>query len=215
MKRVGRIVSVLFVFVLAFALLTAAAQAKATRSSFPGKGAWPSMVTYYTVNAGTNFMRSTKPFRSGVATQDHRANRIKVAINNTDGYADSGVVVYSGKLSRLSPFTLKGRGQFGLNLWFDVNDDGEYFVWNGNTLSDLGTDTYGLGPASVDGVLSVSGSSQFYVVTTGDTLTLNELKAGDFNGVTSDTHVAIWVGVSGTDSTATIAPPKNPARHTR
>jgi hypothetical protein len=214
MKRAGLLVSALCLFVVAFALLTGAAQAKTTRSFFPGKGAWPSMITYYTVNDGTNFLRSTKPFRTGVATQNHRANRIKVAIHNSDGYADSGVVVYSGKLARLSAFTLKGSGQFGLNLWFDVDKDGQYFTWDGNVYTGVGGDTYGLGPASVDGTLTVDGASPFFMVTAPNgPFTLDQLKAGAFPGIDSDTHVAVWVGVSGSETSSTIAPPKNANKH--
>ena len=212
MRRARLIALSLCAFVLVFTLFTVAAQAKTTHR-FPGKGAWPSMITYYTVNDGTDFLRSTKPFRSGVATQNHRGNRVKVSISNPTGYADSGVVVYSGKLAKLSSFTLTGAGQFGMNLWFDVNSDGEYFTWNDNVYAGVGDDTYGLGPASVNGTLTVDDSSTFFMSTApGGQPTLAQLKAGDgFPGINGATHVAIWVGVSGTSTSisATIAPPKN------
>lgn len=208
MKRVALVVSILCASVLVFAMVAVGAQAKTTASS--DNGAWPSMITYYTANDGTNFMRSTKPFTSGVATQNHRGDTITVGITNTSGYADSGVVVYNGTLANLPDFTLNGTGaEYGLNLWFDVNNDGEYFAWSGNTLTDLGDDIYGLGPSSVGGVLTVNDASTFFLTPGGGTYTLTQLKAGDATGISSDTHVAIWVGVSGADKSATIAPPKS------
>jgi hypothetical protein len=211
MRRSGLIVTSTCVLLLLFIVLASVAQARPTRP-FPGKGAWPSMVTYYTANNGSDFMRSTKPFRSGVATQNHRRDAVMVRIDNDGQYADSGIVVYSGKLGRLGAFTLKGKGSpFGMNLWFDVDNDGEYFAWDGKILAGLGADTYGLGPSSVDDTLTVDGSSTFFMMTPPyGQPTLNDLKAGAFAGIDSDTHVAIWIGVSGTSSnSATIAPPKS------
>lgn len=210
MKRVALAVSVLCVMVLVFAIVAVGAQAKQT-SAFPGNGAWPSMVTYYTANTnnGAVFTRSTQPFKSGEATQNHRGDAVTASITNTSGYADSGVVVYNGTLANLSNFTLSGTGDYGLNLWFDTNNDGEYFVWSGNLYTGLGNDQYGLGLPSVGGMLTVNGDSTFFLIPGGGTYTLDQLRAGVATGISDDTRVAIWVGVSGMDKSATIAPPKS------
>ncbi len=167
------------------------------------------MVTYYTINDGTDFIRSTRFFRTGVATQENaKKGGVTASISNTSGYADSGFVVYDGKLGDLTSFTISGEGSYGLNLWFDTNNDGEFFVWNAsNELTGLGGDTYGLGPSPTSGNLTVDKNSAFSMQTSPyGSWTLDQLKGGAFSGINSSTHVAIWVGVSGTGpQSATIS----------
>lgn len=186
------------------------APALAKTGSIFGNGAWPAIVKYYTINDGTNFCRSAEPFETGVATQKHTANSVTVSTTNESGYADSGFVAYDGRLGDLTDFALKGTGSpFSVNLWFDADKDGQFFSWAGNTFLGAYGDTYGLGPASVDGVLTVNGDSAFYMMSAPySSPTLDELKAGDFPGIGPDTHVTLWIGVSGaTPQSATVAAP--------
>lgn len=199
MKKVISItLGVLFIVAFLFAL-------KVHATTGPLQG----VITYYTKNDGTNFFRSTIPFTSGQETQSANSNgSVTVNITGVTGYADSGFVIYFGKLKDLTPFSLSGTGNYGLNLWFDTNNNGEFFAWDsGGKLLDLGGDTYGLGPSTTSGNLSVSGSSPFFMMTLPNgSPTLDYLKNGLFPGISQDTYVAIWVGVSG-DSTksATIS----------
>lgn len=196
-------------------LLTAmVAPAFAATGAVFGNGAWPSVIKYYTINDGLgHFIRSTEPFKTGVATQKHVANTVTVSTGVTSGYVDSGFVVYDGRLADLPGFTLKGTGDsFGVNLWFDTNTDGEFFTWNGNTMlyPTPPVDTYGLGPASVSGVLTVNDSSPFFMMAAPySSPTLAQLKNGDFSGINGDTHVTLWIGVNGSGKSATILRPKN------
>lgn len=165
-------------------------------------------ITYYTGYTPT-FSRSTTPYTTGVTTQsDNPDGSVTVNVIRADGYADSGFVIYDGRLGDLSDFTLTGTGDaYGLNIWFDKDSDSEYFNWAGNVLTNLGSDTYALGPGSSAGNLSVTGSSQFYLMSNGTTYTLSDLKAGLASGITADTHIAIWVGVTvpdGGSKSATI-----------
>lgn len=155
-------------------------------------------VTYYTANNGTTFSRSTAPFSSGVATQTKNSDEsITVSINNTSGYADSGFVLYEGTLGNLPNFTVNGTGnQYSLNLWFDVNNDNEYFTWLANVYIGLGGDTYGLGPSSSSGTDTITGSSLFYLISDGHNHSLSDLKNGLVNGISSSTKVAVWIGVN-------------------
>lgn len=82
-----------------------------------------------------------------------------------------------------------------MNIWFDVDNNGEFFAWNGNVLSGLGNDAYILGPSSVQNVLSVDANSNFTsLIPGGGNYTLAQLKSGAAPGITSATKIAIWVG---------------------
>ncbi len=168
------------------------------------------MIKYYTINDGANFIRSTAPFTSGVATQTKNSDgSVTVSVNSALGYADSGFVVYNGKLGDLSNFSLNGVGQYGLNLWFDVDNDNEFFTWNSsNVLTGLGSDSYGLGPQAAGGNLSVNSGSTFWMMTPPyGSYSLAQLQDSEFAGINKDTHITIWVGVNatGTSVSATIS----------
>lgn len=167
--------------------------------------------TYFTSNNGP-FSRSTTPYSSGVTTQTVNSDgSITVSVNNAPGYADSGFVLYEGTLGNLPNFTVNGTGDnFGLNLWFDTNNDGDYFAWDGsNNLTSLDGDTYGLSPGSTDDTLSVDDSTQFFMMDDGLNYSLNDLVNGNdtTSGINANTRVAVWIGVdtpSGGSTSATI-----------
>jgi len=166
-------------------------------------------INYFSVNDGSSFSRKTTPPTSGVSTQTINSDgSVTVAVNSAPGYADSGFTLYSGTLGDLPNFTVSGTGSYGLNLWFDSNNDNSIFQWDSNgVLTSLNGDTYGLGPSSSSGTLAISGSSQFYMMSNGQTYSLSDLKNGSVSGISSSTKVTIWIGVNvGSGSTsATIS----------
>jgi hypothetical protein len=178
--------------------------------AFASNSSLPGLITYYTANNGTSFFRSKTPFMSGVATQSIGSHGSVTVSANSSGYADSGFVIYDGRLGDINSVNVSGVGQqYSLNLWFDKDGDGEYFNWSGNVLSGLGSDSYILGPGSdAEGVLTIDDGSQFTSLNPGGgNYTFADLKAGAAPGITADTHVAIWIGVtigSGGNTTATI-----------
>ncbi len=156
-----------------------------------------SMIEYYTAyNPG--FVKSNTPFTSGWSTQSKNADGSVTVNVNAPGYADSGFVIYYGKLSDLSDFVLNGTGDsFGLNIWFDKDGDNKFFNWTGNTYNNVGGDSYILGPSSAGGVLEITDPSQFTsMIPGGGNYTLAQLKAGNASGIGLDTKIALWVGVT-------------------
>jgi hypothetical protein len=163
---------------------------------------------YYTINDGKDFFRSAVPWKDGPATQSQNPRHVTVGISQPDGtYADSGFVLYIGPLSGIDTIKVTGKGDpFNLNFWFDTNKDGEFFLWNGvlgsapmNLLTILGGDGYASdNSGSVNGILSVTGTTSFYFMTAPyGNYTLSDMKSGVIPGIDGDTKVAIWVGVSG------------------
>jgi hypothetical protein len=186
-------------------------------------------VGYYAVNnGGTQFapgtwVRSTSPIAStvvvsgGTATQSVSGGDVNLAISGNTGYADNGFYVPLGTLSSLasSGYTVTGTGSdFGTNVYFDVNNDGEFFGWTTNYLSSITPDTYGLGPTSSGGTLAVTGSSTFAMTCNGayGDYSLTTLATGGCSpeGVSGSTKVAVWVGITSTgaalSTTITSAP---------
>ncbi|HSW96956.1 MAG TPA: VCBS repeat-containing protein [Candidatus Saccharimonadales bacterium] len=172
-----------------------------TKVAFASTSNFLSDITYYTNNDGTNFNRSTTPYGSGITTQANNADgSVTFSINNTSGYVDSGFVIYDGTLGNLNTALITGTGdQFGVNLWFDVNNDNEYFAWNtNNTMAGLNSDTYALSSGSQNGVATISGSTQFFLMSDSQNHSLSDLKNGAVSGINANSHVAIWIGVDAT-----------------
>lgn len=155
--------------------------------------------TYFTANNGTDFARLTSPFVSGVATQAVNADSsIALNVTNTSTYADSGFVLYEGTLGNLPNFTTIGTGdQYGLNLWFDTNNNNEYFAWDSNgILTGLNGETYALSNGSQNGAENVNGNTNFFLMSDGQSYSLADLKAGLAPGINANTKVAVWIGVN-------------------
>jgi hypothetical protein len=163
-------------------------------------------INYYTINDGTNpFTRSLTPqdlvagnvTRSQSITSD---GTVKLIIANAPGYSDVGFYIYAGQLKNLNSVNVQavsGSSPFGLNLYFDKDGNGDYFNWNNNVLTGLGNDAYILGPTSQNGVLGINSSSQFTSLNPGGgNYTLAQLKNGSASGISGDTPVAIWVGIT-------------------
>ncbi|TMK86482.1 MAG: hypothetical protein E6G44_03260 [Actinobacteria bacterium] len=168
---------------------------------------------YFTANDGQFFHRSPDPFSvdlnppPGTASQTIKKNNsIALAITDAHHYADSGFYVVLGALKDVNTIVVSASdndpGPFALNLWFDSNNDGDFFLWTGGMshqiLFDLGGDQYGLGPQSVGGRLKVNDGTAFYMQGTpngGSTYTLAELKDGQATFIDGNTLVAAWVGI--------------------
>ena len=121
------------------------------------------------------------------------------------GYSDAGIVLYfSGglKLGEVQGVTVDSTGSpVSMNLWLDTGGDGTFFAFDGNgLLTSLAGDSYG----GHDGP-TFNGGSPFYMFGgngAGNSYTLAELQAGVVPGITGNTVVALWIGITG---------PPNPA----
>lgn len=187
---------------------------------------------YFTVNDGTSFHRFTEPTSGdlapppGTASQTvNRNHSITLDITGAQHYADDGFYVVLGDLEDLHSLVVTaggvdvGPGVWAINLWFDSNDDGDFFFWAGTqshqVLWDVSGDQYGLGPnSSSGGSLTVNDATTFYMQglpNGGRSFTLGDLKDGDAASIDGDTLVAAWIGIccgsedgTSTDQTATI-----------
>ncbi|MGI6584807.1 MAG: S-layer homology domain-containing protein [Lutisporaceae bacterium] len=162
-------------------------------------------VLYYT---GKDFNRSFAPIvdSSGNVVQTINADGSITITVKDEGYIDSGFVLEAGTLGELGSITVKGTGEYGLNLYFDLNKDGEFFDWDGNNFEGVGADAYALYHGAIeDGVLTVTDATKFNLMGTGGGVhTVAELKAK----YDADTKIGIWVGVTspnGDEKTATIS----------
>lgn len=175
-----------------------------------------SQVDYYTINDGSQFLRSLVPFSvptgsSGTALQmDNSDGSVTLTINNSPAYADCGFYVFVGMLGDLNSIkitTASGSDPIGVNIWFDKDSNGEFFTWTGTVYGGVAGDAYILGPQSMSNVLSINTGSIFTSLNPGGgSYTLAQLIGGSVPGITITTRIAIWAGinVSSGSSTATI-----------
>jgi hypothetical protein len=175
-----------------------------------------SQVDYYTINDGSQFIRSLVPFSeptgsNGTALQSNNSDgSVTLTINNSPAYADCGFYVFVGMLGDLNSIkitTTSVSDPIGVNIWFDKDSDGEFFNWTGTVYAGLGGDAYILGPQSTNNVLSINTGSTFTSLNpSGGNYTLAQLIGGAAPGITITTRIAIWVGISvnSGSSTATI-----------
>jgi hypothetical protein len=160
-------------------------------------------VLYYT---GKDFNRSYDPIKDSNVVQTINADGSITITVNDEGYIDSGFVLEAGTLGGLGSITVEGTREYGLNLYFDLDNDGEFFNWNENEYNNVGDDAYALCHGTIeDGVLTVTDASKFNLMGTGGGIhTLAELKAK----YGADIKIGIWVGVTsskGDEKTATIS----------
>jgi hypothetical protein len=178
----------------------------------------PAPVTYLNANFGppNAFYRSsgTIQFQSATASVTAKAKNSQVEFsayaNNDLNETSSGFSSYDvgtvnadpGSMNGLSvsPRTLllSGSAHFAMNLWFDSNHDGEYFVWNQNRFANLGADVYALGPSGT-GPLTIDETTPLYLIpycTLGvNVTTLAVINAGGCTTIPPATNVARWVGI--------------------
>ncbi len=168
-----------------------------------------SQVSYYCLNTSglnsANFTRSLTPMSvtvgsASVSQSINQGGSVTLTINNAPGYADSGFYIYIGTLGSLAGLQVQasnGSGPFGANLWFDRDNNGDFFTWVNNVYQGTGSDAYILGPNSQNGALTINSNSQFTsLIPGGGNYTLAQLKSGAAPGINSNTKIAIWVGIS-------------------
>jgi len=204
-------------FVLAFSFFGCSGQQGPAGSRGPsGAATVASQVDYYTINDGSQFIRSSVPFSAptgstGTAQQINNSDgSVTLTINNSPAYADCGFYVFVGMLGDLNSInitTTSGSDPIGVNIWFDKDSNGEFFTWTANVYGGVGGDAYILGPQSTNNVLSLNTGSTFTSLNPdGGNYTLAQLIGGAAPGITITTRIAIWVGinVNSGSSTATI-----------
>jgi hypothetical protein len=176
-------------------------------------------IQYFTVDPGSasggpgGFCRSTSPIASttlavgGTETQSSGSGGVSLSINGAGGYADNGFYESIGTVGSLNGYIIDGGGaNFGTNLYFLTNSDGNFFQWSNGCLTTDGVTTYALGPTSSSGNLTVTGSSSFTTNSGGGpACTLAQLNTGADSSIPIGTPVAVWIGI--TESTATTAAP--------
>lgn len=159
----------------------------------------------YTLNFNTPFTRSPTPMsmtagNSNASQSLNQDGSVALTINNASGYADCGFYFYSGSIGNLNTVEIQASnnsGPFSVNIWFDRDNNGEFFVWNNNVYQGVGNDAYILGPASQNGTLTVNSGSMFYSLNPGSgDYTLGQLKSGAAPGINSNTKIKLWVGFS-------------------
>ena len=183
-----------------------------------GPSGVPSVATqvdYYTINDGTQFMRSAMPFSaptgSGTVFQTkHSDGSVTLTINDSPAYADCGFYSFVGMLGDLNTIkitTASGSDPISVNIWFDRDNDAEFFTWSSNVYGGVGGDAYILGPQSSNNSLNVNTGTTFTsLIPGGGSYTLAQLIGGAAPGISVTTRIAIWVGISvnSGNSTATI-----------
>ncbi len=198
------------------------------------------VVTYYGDNTADGFVRSFKVTNiEGDGYGIHQSGSFKGAVVMS-AFADgagqetsAGFVIVVGwaSLGHLrsitvapSDLTLTGSAKFALNLWIDANtvddtkENGPFFVWSGNTFTDLGGDVYALGP----GVGAGGGTSLFVDLTTtffviGGTFGGQTKTVADLEAAYPEATFGVWIGIDISGGTAgsgsvTLPPVSSPAK---
>ena len=152
-------------------------------------------------------MRSSTPFGGNASQTVNGDGSITLSADSTVG--DSGFYVRTGKLKNLRSVAVDSPNpNVELNLYFDKNDDGQFFTWNGDTLETVAPDEYAFADDEVrgSGGFGVDNSTTFDLQSAGD-YTLAELKQGAADGIDGNTKVAVWIGINAPSSgtrTATV-----------
>ena len=194
----------------------AGAQGQTGASGPSGAATVAGQVDYFTINDGSQFVRSLVPFSaptgsSGTVRQINNSDgSVTLTINNSPAYADCGFYMFVGMLGDLNSVkitTASGSYPISVNIWFDKDSNGEFFTWAGTVYGGVAGDAYILGPQSTGNVLSLNTASAFNsLIPGGGNYTLAQLIGGAAPGITITTRIAIWVGISvnSGSSTATI-----------
>jgi hypothetical protein len=85
-----------------------------------------------------------------------------------------------------------------MNLWFDSNNDGEYFTWQGHTFTGLNGDVYAIGPSST-GALTIDSTTPLFLIPDCSpgvfVATLAMINAGLCTTIPPGTNITVWVGI--------------------
>jgi hypothetical protein len=195
-------------------------------SAIPASAA-PYPVTYLNANfgpidgSGFNFYRSSGTINLSSPSASVRARargyevEFSASADNDPNETSSAFSSYDigtvnagpGSLNvvTVTPRTLllSGSASFAMNLWFDSDDDGEYFVWDRNRLAGLGGDVYAIG-TSGNGALTIDSTTPLFIIAAGGTpgcnavdyvATLALINTGFCTKIPPFTNVARWVGI--------------------
>jgi len=176
----------------------------------------PIPVTYLNANFGTNFYRSsgTLQLASPTASVLAQARRSEVdfsaSANSDPNETSSGFSTYNvgtvnagpGSMNgvTVTPRTLQlsGTASFAMNLWFDSDHNGEYFVWDHNRFAGLGGDVYAIGTSN-NGTLTINQNTPLFLIpncTSGvNVTTLAVINSGGCTSIPPNTNAARWVGI--------------------
>ncbi len=160
----------------------------------------------YTFNGG-GFTRSLTPVSlvNGANTLSQTANAdgsVTLTINNVSGYEDNGFYFYAGTLQYLSTLRIVGTGVFSVNLYLDVDGDGEFFTWNSSNVYAGGGlfDGFYSGPSATNGIVAIDSTTVFNCIFVnngaGANHTLPELVGGAVAGVNGNTRAGVWIGIA-------------------
>ncbi len=171
----------------------------------------------YVVNIPAQFARSTSPIVAGTSAYNVSQTpftggvHLQMGTNGATGEVSSGFyIVYAhlGSISNLNipvkNYAHTGTAALALNLWFDKNDNGEFFAWTADVWTGTGGDDYALGqcgatfkcPLNAAGTfLQINDTTTFYDVGVGTVYTLAQLKSGSVTGIDSGTLTAFWIGI--------------------
>ena len=185
-----------------------------------------SSIAYYTVTpvsggASGTWTRSTTAFASDPPDSQYVSGSgtvtLSIAGTGSTPYADNGFYMVLGTLGSLNGYTIQGTGTpFYANLYLGYGSPPApgFFTWNADgTFASFGSTLMAAGIAtSTSGTLTVTGSSTFTVTQAsnanpscnGGTWTLSQLKGGAC-GVSSNTPIALWVGVTNLETPAPVS----------
>jgi hypothetical protein len=99
-----------------------------------------------------------------------------------------------------------------MNLWFDSDHNGEYFVWQQNQFVALGGDVYAIAAACITGIsnggiLSIDQTTPLSGIPGCPATTLALINANLCATIPASTNVAVWVGIDipqGTNGEGTV-----------
>jgi hypothetical protein len=138
-------------------------------------------VTYLNANFGPNFYRSSGTIKLESATASVYAKgagfEVDLSASATDpNETSSGFSSYDvgtvnagpGSLNSLSvsprTLVLSGSAHVCMNLWFDSDHDGEYFVWEHNQFAGLGGDVYAICACNSGGTVTIEQTTPLFLI---------------------------------------------------
>lgn len=136
---------------------------------------------------------------------------VRCLVENDSPPGNAGFYIDLGRVGDVDEVTCEtetvnsdgdGPQQILFGFYFDVDGDGDYFVWEDHDatterFSSLGDDAEALGMAPADGPLTIGDDTELQVIPPGgEYATFGEIKNGDVNGITAETHTALQLSVA-------------------
>jgi hypothetical protein len=157
----------------------------------------------YAVNTSQGFFVNSTGYNTGPVQSYNAGSYFYLAADTGSTYSDAGIVAFfdgSLKLGLLSSVSVASTGNpVTVNLWLDTGGDGSFFSFNSSgMLTGLNGDSYG--GASSSTVNSNTLIEMFGGDGAGNSYTLAALQAGVVPGITPNTAVALWIGLTNPNS---------------